>query len=67
MPRKIVDEFTDQPISRELKRRLRKNKAGLCGRAGCSAAAGEFTYCPEHRAAEVERKRTRAGKAEAAA
>ena len=45
-PAKIIDEFTDLPVSRQYKHMLRKNKAGLCRLCDQKMVSGGF--CLNH-------------------
>jgi hypothetical protein len=42
---KILDEFTDLPVSRERKRQLRRNKQGLCKVSRCASAPAKCGMC----------------------
>jgi hypothetical protein len=59
--KKIYDEFTDLPISREHKRQLRQRARGLCTVGGCHRKVWRYgawwckTHLIEYR--ELQRKR----------
>ena len=58
---RIIDEFSDLPVSRQRKYQLRQQKAGKCircGRPRCSP-----NYCLDHWVAEREAHRRRTGAA----
>ncbi len=55
--RKIRDEFTDLPISRERKRQLRALKKGLCCIAGCEDPLATKVHCLKHAVERREKSR----------
>ena len=55
--RKIVDEFTDLPVSRERKRQLRALKKGLCCIAGCEEPLATKVHCLKHAVERREKSR----------
>jgi hypothetical protein len=55
--RKISDEFTDLPISRERKRQLRALKKGLCCIAGCDEKLATKVHCLKHAVERREKSR----------
>ena len=57
--RKIIDEFSELPISRERKRQLRQIKRGLCVR--CDKPLFTSDRCQEHAIELRERNRKRLG------
>ncbi len=56
---KIIDEFTNLPVSRQRKWQLRKQKLVHCRICGAPAISG--MYCLEHMVALRERQRARLG------
>ncbi len=61
----IIDEFTDLPVSKEMKRRMRRRKRGLCIEAGCPHHS-KTVRCPEHMAKRSERDKRARARAKAA-
>jgi hypothetical protein len=60
MPRpRIHDEFTNLPISRQAKYRLRMQKAGLCVECGDPAIGG--SHCVKHLVLAREKGRVATG------
>ncbi len=59
--RKIQDEFTDLPISRERKRQLRALKAGRCCIAGCEEPLATKVHCLKHAIERREKSRRERG------
>ena len=55
--RKIQDEFTDLPISRERKRQLRALKNGQCCIAGCEEPLATKVHCLQHAVERREKSR----------
>lgn len=49
MGKKIIDEFTALPVSRERKRQLRKRKKGRCIVPGCWEPPVSAERCVKHR------------------
>jgi len=49
MSKKIIDQFTDLPVSRERKRQLRKEAVGLCIQGACKRKATGWKRCLKHR------------------
>lgn len=58
--KRIIDEFTNLPVSRERKRQLRRIKRGLCLR-GCGQVAVYGGFCSRHYAETLEASRRRKG------
>lgn len=56
-PMKIIDEFSDLPVSRECKRQYRQLKRGLCAHTHCSLPLATARYCKSHAIDSRERKR----------
>lgn len=56
--RKIHDEFTDMPISRERKRQLRALKKGVCCIAGCEEPLATKVHCLKHAVERREKSRS---------
>ena len=59
MPKLIVDQYTELPISRQRRYQLRKQKQGRC--AFCGAPAANSSRCPKHLILARERTRKKQG------
>ena len=59
---KIIDEFTNLPVSRERKRQLRALKKGRCSKAGCKRKLFGNHFCKLHTKAHNTYYRERARK-----
>ena len=59
MPKKINDEFTDLPVSKQRKFQLRMERDGRCRICG-ELAVGRF-YCLKHLVKDRERARKKIG------
>lgn len=57
--KKIIDEFTDRPVSRARKQQLRRMRDGLCKLCGKPVATTKF--CLAHAVREREKNRKRHG------
>jgi hypothetical protein len=57
--RKIMDEFTDLPVSRQRKQQLRKIKAGLCRFGSCKLPIAISELCVHHSARYLKLRHAR--------
>jgi len=59
--KKIFDEFTDLPVSREYKRQLRAKRDGRCIASGCHKPLATAFHCLKHAIQKRECERVRKG------
>ncbi|MDQ6632919.1 MAG: hypothetical protein M3Y82_14385 [Verrucomicrobiota bacterium] len=59
MPKRVKDEFSDLPMSRQLKYQKRKHKQGKC--TICGQPKVSSFYCLKHLVAARERQRVKIG------
>lgn len=59
--KKIIDQFTDLPVSKQRKHQLRRKAAGLCEVPGCCFPPVGKSYCKYHLKKWRQRQRKKLG------